>query len=919
MGVIEQYGIAEEIKSLLHFFLNIHSHTEISNFRLKDSIIKIEDLVDYAIELGHNGVSLTDHESVSGHIKILKYVKQLKKLREDLKKVIIAEKKYKDKSRNKKATEELIRQDVETYDEVQKKRKLLEKMTNDFKLILGNEIYLVDSLEEVKDNYVSGETKFWHFILLAKNAKGHEQLRAISSSAWDNHFRHGRMERVPTIKSKMEEIIGDEKGNLIATTACLGSEFAKLILDYAHEPTNENKIKIHRFVTWCIGVFGKENFFIELQPTKSVPYAEILESHPQIIANITAVKIAKAYGLKYIVATDAHYLKENHRMVHEAYLKADEDHSSDRELGDFYETTYLMSPEELYKWLSSHLDHEDCVAAITNTQHIHKQIEEYDLCHSVIVPRDKIPKFKLRHLFKKWYNKYKYLNLFAHSKDEQDKYFLHLCEIGMKEKKQEFNEENIARINQEMEEVWEASERIDMKIAPYYVLVKKIVDIMWRVSYVGVARGSVTGFYTAYLMGITQMNPIKWGLPHWRHLSQFRPELPDIDLDSEASKRHLIFDLLKEEFGFDNVLNIMTLKTEGSKSSVLTGCRGLGIDVDTAQAISDLIPFERGSNWSLNDCLNGNKEKGRAPVTEFVKEVDKHDGLREIILGIDGLICGRSIHASGVYIFQNGYLPQNSRMRAPNGDYITAWNMEDSDYCGGLKVDCLTIKALDKIHTNVNLLIEYGKIQDQGSIRATYDKYIHPDVLDYKTEEMWQMLSDNSLIDAFQFDTDVGSQAVKKVRSKNLIELATANSLMRLMAEGEEQPVDVYVRYKENINLWYEEMRVFGLSEIEIKILEKHLLPVYGVADTQEIVMELSMDEKIAGFDVVLSNKLRKCIAKKQEKAIKKMYNKFMKYGKKQRTSDKLLHYVWDIQIKRQLGWIRPTVWRHTVANVVNL
>ena len=182
-------------------FMSNHNHSEDSNFRLRDCIIRAEDIVNRAVELGFAGVSITDHETLSAHVRILQRYLELKKLKE----------KY-DKS---------SAEEIEADKDLRKNKKLLEKMDPEFKLGLGNEIYLVNSLEEVKDNYVSGETKFWHFILIAKNQKGYQQIREISSkSAWENWFRQGKMERVPTVKSELEAIIGEEKGNIIASTAC---------------------------------------------------------------------------------------------------------------------------------------------------------------------------------------------------------------------------------------------------------------------------------------------------------------------------------------------------------------------------------------------------------------------------------------------------------------------------------------------------------------------------------------------------------------------------------------------------------------------------------------------------------------------------------------------------------------------------
>ena len=171
-------------------FMSNHNHTEDSNFRLKDCIIRAEDIVNRAIELGYKGVSVTDHETVSSHIRIMQRFQALKKLH----------KKYKT------YLSENDEEGLQNDRDVQKELRLLKKMDDDFKLGLGNEIYLIDDLSDVKENYESGVTKYWHFILIAKNPKGYEQIKRISSeSAWKNWFRQGKMERVPTVKRELEE------------------------------------------------------------------------------------------------------------------------------------------------------------------------------------------------------------------------------------------------------------------------------------------------------------------------------------------------------------------------------------------------------------------------------------------------------------------------------------------------------------------------------------------------------------------------------------------------------------------------------------------------------------------------------------------------------------------------------------------
>ena len=203
-------------------------------------------------------------------------------------------------------------------------------------------------------------------------------------------------------------------------------------------------------------------------------------------------------------------------------------------------------------------------------------------------------------------------------------------------------------------------------------------------------------------------------------------------------------------------------------------------------------------------------------------------------------------------------------------------------------------------------LIKAGYMQWQGSLRATYNKYLHPDVLDYETPEMWDWVAENKVTNLFQFDTQTGLQAAKRIKPHSLPELAAANSVMRLMVseEGAEQPIDTYIRFKNDISQWYSLMRdKYRLTDEEIKTVEPYLLPTYGVGDTQEIVMELSMDDHISGFNVAQSNKLRKGISKKDRNLQQNMKTMFFEHGKEIGTSDNLLNYIWKEVVGKQLGY----------------
>ncbi|SNZ10023.1 DNA polymerase-3 subunit alpha [Terribacillus aidingensis] len=852
--------------------IGCHCHSDKSNIRLLDSTNRVSDLLKTAVQLGYKGLAITDHEVLSAHVEAIQTAREMK---------------------------------------------AQGKMDADFKLILGNEAYLVDSLEEVRDNYQSGVTKFPHFIMLAKDAVGHEQLRILSSRAWSNSFFTGTMERVPTVKADVEEIVRGNPGHLIATSACLGSELNIYILalnqaeqDEDETLVNEIKIKLNNHINWCVDVFGKDNYFFELQPALS---------EEQIIVNKKLLELSLAYDIKKIVATDAHFLRPEDRVVHEAYLNSKD---GDREVASFYEACFLHTTDEIYQRMD-YIAKEEVSELIANTMLIGDMIEEYTIEHEPIIPKMELPDFEVRHLFEPAYGKYVYIDKMAHSEEEQDRYLIKLLEDGFDDKlrkpnlsKEEFHI-MLNRLNTELGDLWEIGAKLKQSMPSYYVTILEIINIIWDDecggnSLVGAARGSAAGFLVNYLLDITQVNPIQYDLPEWRHIHKSRPDLPDIDIDTEGAKRQQILKALKNRFGNDRVLQIATFGTEGSKSALQTACRGLGIDSDIAQYLSGMIPFERGSNWSLKDCFEGNEEKGRKPIKDFIREVESYPNLRETALKIEGLVNKRSSHAAGVIIFNDVFTKTNAMMKTPKGAAITQFNMGDTEAMGSVKFDLLTIEALDKIRVTLDQLLEHEEIEWQGNLRATYNKYIHPDVLEYDDPKLWEMVGNGEVMDLFQFSTQVGHQTAIKVKPKNVLEAAVANSLMRLMADEGEQPVDIYVKFKDDISLWYKQMKDYGLSNTDITVMEKYLKEIYGVADTQEVVMQMVMDAKIAGFSIKESNQLRKAIAKKKEKVLKEVKELYYSKGKKLGASDELLNYVWDVQFKRQFGYSFSLL--HTLA-----
>lgn len=846
-------------------YISLHNHTEYSNLKLRDSTNSVQGILERAAELGYKGLAITEHSALCSHVKAIKKTQELKEKG---------------------------------------------KLSSDFKLILGNEIYLVDSLEEVRDNYQSKVTKFPHFLLLARDEIGHEQLRWLSSLEWKQSFFTGSMLRTPTVKSDLEKVVKENPGHLIASSACLGSEvnIHLLAMKEHQELSDKEKETYHLnkaigFLKWCHGVFG-DDFYVELQPAFS---------DEQIFCNKWLIKLANKLNLKTIITTDSHFLSPDDRIVHRAFLNSKD---AEREVDSFYEAAFMQSLDDIYERLN-YLDPPIVEQSLINTIEIGNKIEEYTIIKPTVIPKIELPEFQLRGLFRSIYDKYEFINKMAHAENPQDRYIVKLIEDGFYEylpyntystKKLH---EVASRIDIELSELWKISEKLNQSIASYYITVREIVNVIWDDecgnSLVGPSRGSSAGYLICFLLGITLVNPLEYEIemPHWRHLSSERPEFPDIDIDTEAAKRNQIFRQLKKYFGDDRVLQVCTFGTEASKSAVQTAARGLGIDNDAAMYVSGLIPFERGSNWSIKDCVEGNEEEERKPVTEFINEINKHSDWLKVASKIEGLINKRSIHASGVIVFNEEYYKTNAMMTAPNGTHVTQFSLEDCEAVSNMKFDLLTIEALDKIRVTLDTLLSENLMEWQGSLRKTYNKYLHPDVIDKKSHKVYDLIASDSVTDLFQFSTEIGIQTVKKVKPSNLIELAAANSLMRLMSDHGESPIDTYVRYKNDIKLWYEEMESYGLNDEEVKTMEKHLLKLNGVAETQESVMLMSMDKLIANFNVLNANKLRKAIAKPKQmkKALAEIKEKYYSQGHSLGVRIQLLNYVWDVQIARQLEY----------------
>ena len=841
-------------------YFNNHNHTEDSNALLgfPDVLCRIPELIQTAYDLGLDGITITEHEGISSHIEALKYLEGARK--------------------------------PQKKDGVEQPPLI----TRPFKLALGNEIYLLEEWED-EDNR-NGETKhpYYHFVLTALDTEGHHQLRQLSTRAWLRAYKQFIWRR-PTYYSDLEEIIKPNQGHVIASTACLGSRIDKLLL--------ANEIdKVNLEVGRLVDIFGEGNLYIECQPSKE-------KGTDQSKVNNLLWQTAKYHKIPIIPTTDTHYIKKEDAIYHKVYLQSQE---GDREVDDFYATAYLMSPDELREHLKIDFTDEKIDQMFEWSRELGEKIGEYKIRHDPIIPQvplDKIPNFEIKHLFEDYYGTYKNFGWYSNRDEIHERLFFSQIEDGLQVKvvgRGEPIEQYIARLNEEWTELRIISEQLSTSMPSYYSTMSFIIDLIWDVGSLAMpARGSGAGFLTCYLLDITQIDPVPLGdyFPSWRHLNHLRGvELPDIDNDSEASKKKLITQAIKDFFGHDRVLNVATFSKISSKTAIEKACRGLGISDDVAGYLKSLVPVNRGKVLSLKECIYGDEKKGIKPVYTLVNEMAKYPNLTKSCLKLEGLKTNRGQHAAGVIVCNEPYTNYIASIKSADGTDTTCYNLWDSEEASCIKFDMLSVVAADKIHKTLDYLLKYGKIEWQGSLKATYNKYIHPDVLEYDDPDMWAILP--SIYSVFQFDTPISSKALSATKPKSVMDLSAANSLLRLMPDGaDETPIDRYIRYKSNHQEWVNDTVAFGLNDEERECLWEYLADAYGLADSQEKIMRLSMDRRVSGYTLKEANKLRKSIAKKDEKLQAEAKAQFFEYGRKLGTREVFLDYIWNVVFAASMGY----------------
>jgi DNA polymerase-3 subunit alpha len=434
-----------------------------SNIRLLDCINRPDKLIEKAYEMGMSGIAITDHECLSAHMEVNQFVKKFRKEHPN------------------------------------------------FTVALGNEIYLTFTRET--------NQKYWHFLLIAKDETGHKGLRELSTIAWKNSYIDRRMERVPTLKDELAEVMLKYRGHIIATSACMGGELSTnaYAMAVAQEKGDMEAAKYHygeiqNFMAFVLQVFG-DDFYIECAPSTR---------KDQIVTNQKLLNIARAYSVPIVVGTDAHFMTEADRPIHKAYLNSKD---GEREVDDFYEFARLMTPDECAELLFKSFDADVVDEIFENSKKLQDKIQWYSLERKQIIPKvdvvkysawdiwDMVPGLIMDNFDHRWFT----LQRLVQKGNDQERYWIMECLKSLWEKGLQDKQEYWDRLETEADVIKYIGEQLDDCLFAYFNTFKHYIDLFWECgSTVGPGRGSATGFLSNYLLGITQLDPIRWGLPYWR-------------------------------------------------------------------------------------------------------------------------------------------------------------------------------------------------------------------------------------------------------------------------------------------------------------------------------------------------------------------------------------------------------------------
>lgn len=639
------------------------------------------------------------------------------------------------------------------------------------KAIIGCEMYVAPKSRFDKE--ANFDNKYSHLILLVKNNEGYQNLIKLVSSGFTEGFYS---------KPRIDiDILKEHSKGLICLSACLAGEVNRAILDGDMEKAEE-------IALWYKDVFG-EDYYLEIQ-NNGLP--------EQVLANQKLIELSRKLDIPLVATNDAHYLKKEDSYIHEILLcmqtgkKITDDDRMRFETNEFY----IKSPEEMIDYFESVPD------AIENTTKIADKCN-FEFEFGVT----KLPNYDVPSEFK-----------------SHEEYLRKLCDDGLKERYGENpSQEIIDRIN------YEFSVISKMGYIDYYLIVWDFIHYAKTTGIpVGPGRGSGAGSIIAYIIGITDIDPIKYNLLFERFLNPERVSMPDFDVDFCYERREEVIKYVTEKYGADHVSQIITFGTLAAKNVIRNVGRVLDIPLQEVDKIAKMIPNE--IHITIEKALEENKE-----LKKVYEENDTVHRLIDISKVLEGMPKNASTHACGVVITKDPvdtYVP----LYVNDGNVVAEYTMTLLEKLGLLKMDFLGLRTLTVIEDCKKL------VKQSKGIDVKFDK----DMNDPKVYKLWQ---EGQTYGIFQFESAGMTSFMKELKPDCLEDLIAGVSLYR---PGPMDQIPRYIKGKLNP----------GHNEYTHPALEPILNVTYGCMVYQEQVMQIVRD--LAGYSLGRADLVRRAMGKKK-------------------------------------------------------
>ncbi len=624
------------------------------------------------------------------------------------------------------------------------------------KPILGMEAYFTDDVKvkEIKNRYQ-------HLIIIVVNDVGYKNLCKLISFS----YREGFYFR-PRIDYRALE---KHNEGLIVTTACLNGAIPTLLMQGSDDAARER-------VDWFIERFGRERFFLEVQPA---------ESEEQRVLNEKLYVLAAEKNVRCVVGCDAHYPALEDRQAHEVMLSI-QTHAkmSDEDRFTFGECrAYLRSPQEVCELFADHLD------AVWNTGAIADMCEFKFATGKLFFPTFPIP-----------------------ADHTPVTYFRNLCDEGLRRLKAE------GRIDMDKEREYDARLALEMDLiitmgfVEYFLVVSDFIQWAYRQGIpVGPGRGSAAGSLVAWALQITNIDPLKYSLLFERFLNPERVSMPDIDIDFCIDGRDRVINYVRERYGHDKVCQIITFGTMMAKGVIKDVSRALGMPFEDSNMITGLIPDQL--KITLKEAL---EQEPR--LRELVEKNEHVRNVFDIAYKLEGLTRHASKHAAGIVICPEPadtilplYVP-------PKTDELVAqYDMTELEALGFLKIDFLGLKNLTLI-AKALALINKGR-----------DIALDMDKLPLDDTRTFALLCAGTTTGVFQFESKGLKDVLTRLAPERFEDIVAVNALYRPGPLGSGMVDDFIERRngRQEITYLFPE-------------LEPILKETYGVIVYQEQVMKIA-------------------------------------------------------------------------------